>query len=80
MIAERPHLVIGANGLVGRAIASVLSRKNIPWRGTHYQRPEKNLAFLDITNPHKATIATRKKRKIMFFCFMEILLIYYAHS
>ena len=43
-------LIIGANGLVGREVSRKLSAKNIPWQGTYYQRPEKDLSKLNITH------------------------------
>lgn len=44
-------LIIGVNGLIGRRVGSLLSKKDIRWKGTYNKRSEDGLLKLNITNP-----------------------------
>ena len=49
------HLVIGANGLIGKYVKAILEIKGENSYGTYYKHPEESLKKLDITN-HKETL------------------------
>ena len=50
-----PWLVIGAGGLVGARIGSILTARGVPWSGTFSRRPRPGLRPLDVTDPAAVT-------------------------
>ena len=62
-------LIIGANGLVGRCLAELLSAKGISWTGTFHKRPGEGLAKLDITSKEDVRDLLLKTRPdVVFNC------------
>ncbi|MBI3019414.1 MAG: SDR family oxidoreductase [Deltaproteobacteria bacterium] len=50
MKEKDPYLIVGASGLIGRAMSQSLSKRGIRWKGTYHSRFEPGLVKWDITN------------------------------
>lgn len=61
------HLIIGANGLVGRRIGASLTGKSIAWLGTYNKRPANGLIKLDITDQREVkSVFSKASPQVVF--------------
>ncbi len=62
-------LVIGAQGLIGRQVANILTEHGVSWKGTFFTRPAEGLLKLDITDPASVTkVFTEVRPRAVFHC------------
>ncbi len=47
--------ILGASGIVGRSLCSLLNTFNIDWKGTYFTKPIENSVLVDVTNSEAIT-------------------------